>query len=191
MNTAAMMDRLAGASPHFTARIAGVFYLLNIVTGALALFVRGRLNLAAILIATACYIAVTLLFYDIFRPVNRSLSLLAAIFSLMGCAIGALNAFHLSLAHMNPLVFFGLYCLLIGYLIFRSTFLPKILGVLMAFGGFGWLTFLFPSIASSLSPYNMAPGILGEGALTVWLLAKGVDEQRWKDQAAMAGFVTS
>jgi hypothetical protein len=46
-----------------------------------------RLGLATGLIATACYIAVTALFYDLFKPVNRSLSLLAAFFSLVGCAI--------------------------------------------------------------------------------------------------------
>jgi hypothetical protein len=72
------------------------------------------------------------------------------------------------------LVFFGFYCLLIGYLIFRSTFLPRALGVLMAFGGLGWLTFLVPPVSSALSPYSLAPGILGEGALTLWLLAFGV-----------------
>jgi len=43
------------------------------------------------------------------------------------------------------LVFFGVYCLLIGYLIFRSAFLPRILGVLMGFAGLGWLTFLSPN----------------------------------------------
>jgi hypothetical protein len=61
-------------------------------------------------------------------------------------------------------VFFGLYCLLIGYLILRSTFLPRFLGVLMALGGLGWLTFLSPALSSKLSPWNMAPGILGEGS---------------------------
>jgi len=50
-------------------------------------------------------------------------------------------------------VFFGFYCLLIGYLIFRSAFLPRILGVLMAFAGLGWLTFLSPPLANYLSPY--------------------------------------
>ncbi len=79
-----MMRRTAEASPRFKARIAGVFYLLNILTGALALFAHGVLGLAANLIAATCYIAVTLLFYDIFKPVNRSLSLLAAFFSLVG-----------------------------------------------------------------------------------------------------------
>ncbi len=81
------------------------------------------------------------------------------------------------------LVFFGFYCLLIGYLIFRSTFLPRILGALMVVAGLGWLTFLSPPLAKSLSPYVLAPGIVGEGLLTVWLLVKGVNVQRWNEQA--------
>lgn len=179
------MERIAEASPRFKAKIAGVFYLLNIVTGASALFVGGRLGVAANLIATACYIAVTALFYDLFRPVNRNLSSLAAFFSFVGCAIGALTPFHLAPFHISPLVFFGVYCLLIGYLIVRSTFLPQILGALMAFGGLGWLTFLSPPLANNLSPYNLAPGILGEASLTLWLLVVGVNVQRWKEQASV------
>jgi hypothetical protein len=166
------------------ARIAGVFYLLTFLTGGVALFIRGRLGLVAGLTAGACYIAVTLLFYYIFKPVNRSLSLLAALFSLVGCAIGPLSLFHLVPSRINSLVFFGFYCLLIGYLIFRSTFLPRILGVLMAFAGLGWLTFLSPPLANHLSPYIFAPGILGEGALTLWLLVMGVNEQQWKEETA-------
>jgi hypothetical protein len=183
MTTAVMTGRIAEASPCLKARIAGVFYLLTILTGAFSLFASGRLGVAANLIAAVCYIAVTLLFYDIFKPVNRGLSLLAAFFSLVGCALGALGAFHLAPSHINNLVFFGFYCLLIGYLIFRSTFLPRILGVLMAIGGLGWMTFLAPPLAGYLSPYNLAPGILGEGALTLWLLLMGVNVQRWKEQA--------
>jgi hypothetical protein len=82
-------------------------------------------------------------------------------------------------------VFFGFYCILIGYLIFRSTFLPRILGVLVAIAGLGWLTFLWPPLAKSLSPYILAPGILGEGSLTLWLLVIGVNAQRWKEQAQL------
>ena len=182
-----MMERNAEASPRFKARIAGVFYLLVFLTGGLALFVRGRLGSAAGLIAGACYIAVTLLFYYIFKPANRNLSLLAAFISLVGIIIGPLSLLHLAPSQINPLVFFGFYCLLIGYLILRSTFLPRTLGVLMAFGGFGWLTFLSPPLANYLSPYNFIPGLIGEGALTLWLLAKGVNEQRWKEQASAAG----
>lgn len=186
MNTAAMMSSIAGTSPRLKARIAGAFYLLVFVTGAyLLVFVGGRL--VANLVATACYIAVTLLFYDLLKPVGRSLSLLAAFFSLLGCAFGALSSFHLSPVPINPLVFFGFYCLLIGYLIFRSTFLPRALGALMAFGGLAWLTFLSPPLARYLSPYNLAPGILAEASLTLWLLVKGVNVQRWKEQAGAAG----
>jgi len=50
----------------------------------------------------------------------------------------------------------------------------------------GWLPFLSPPLANHLSPYNLAPGILGEGLLTLWLLAIGVNEQRWKEQASAA-----
>lgn len=173
--------------------MAGVFYLLTILTGAFAAFASGKLLAfadAASLAATACYMVVTVLFYGIFKPVDSSLSLIAAVFSLVGCILGALNTFHLippPISSINTLVFFGVYCVLIGYLIFRSTFLPRILAVLMAFGGLGWLTFVSSTLADALTPYNLAPGILGEGALTVWLLAKGVDAQRWHEEAAAAG----
>jgi hypothetical protein len=169
---------MGGASPRLKARIAGVFYLLTFLTGTWALvFVSGKA--AAILLASCSYVAVTLLFYDIFRPVSRRLSLLAAIVSLVGCVMGGFSS------RINPLVFFGFYCLLIGYLIVRSTFLPRILGVLMAFGGLGWLTFLSRALARDLYPYNLAPGLIGEGTLTLWLLVLSVNEQRWKEQARL------
>jgi hypothetical protein len=183
MSAAESTRRIAEASPLFKARLAGVFYLLVFLTGGFALFVRGRLGSAAGLIAGACYIVVTLLFYGIFKPVNRNLSLLAAVISLVGIIVGPLSFFLHALSRLNPLVFFGFYCLLIGYLIFRSTFLPRVLGVLMTFAGLGWLTFLYSPLANFLSPYVFLPGLLGEGALTLWLLVMGVNVQRWKEQA--------
>jgi hypothetical protein len=165
------------------ARIAGFFYLITFVAGSFALTaVNGRL--AINLTADAAYVVVTVLLYEIFKPVNRSASLLAAIFSFAGIVIGVLSVFHLAPLPINPLVFFGFYCLLIGYLIFKSTFLPRILGVLMAFGGLGWLTFMSPALVSHLYPYNLAPGIFGEGVLTLWLLVVGLNEQRWEQQAS-------
>jgi hypothetical protein len=175
------MGRIADVSPRVKARIAGVFYLLTFATGIYALVVRGRSGAVAGLIAGACYIAVTLLFYGLFKPVNRRLSFLAASISLVGVAVGPLQ-----LRGVHPLVFFGFYCLLIGYLILRSTFLPRILGALMAVASLGWLTFLSPPLATSLYPYNLGPGILGEGALTLWLLVAGVDVRRWQEQADAA-----
>ena len=53
---------------------------------------------------------------------------------------------------ISSLLFFGPYCLLIGYLIFRSGFLPRILGLLMALAGLGWVAFLFPAVAHFSHP---------------------------------------
>lgn len=173
--------------------MAGIFYLLTILTGGFAAFIPGKLVVyaeAANLVASACYAVVTFLFYGLFKPVDASLSLIAAVFSLAGCALSVLGLFHLipsPISSVNPLVFFGVYCLLIGYLILQSTFLPRILGVLMAFGGLGWLTFISPELANYLSPFNLAPGILGEGALTVWLLVVGVNVEQWQERATLAG----
>ena len=86
--------------------------------------------------------------------------------SLGGIAVGPLFK-------VNPLPLFGIYCILIGILIIKSTYVPRILGVLMAVGGIGWLTFVSSSLASQLSPYNYVPGIVGEGSLTIWLLVAG------------------
>jgi hypothetical protein len=173
-----MMQRSAEASPRFKARITGVVYLLYFLTAISAeVFVgRGRLVVydAVDLIAHAFYIAVTLLFYYMFKPVNRSLSLLAAFFGLVGCANDVLSLLNLAPYRINSLVFFGPYCLLIGYLIFRSTFLPRILGVLMAFAGLGWLIFLTPP-ASHLSTYLKILGFLAEASLMLWLLVMGVN----------------
>jgi hypothetical protein len=181
-----MMKRIAEASPRCKARIAGVLSLLSLLTAALTeLFILGRLNIVGGLIAVAGMVAVTLLLYDIFEPVHRGLSLLAASFNLVGLTFGALR--------WNPrgvditVVFNGFYCLLIGYLIFRSTFLPRILGALMAFAGLGWLTYLSPPLADYLSPYNLALGILGQESVMLWLLVMGVNAQRWKEQASAAG----
>ena len=84
------------------------------------------------------------------------------------------------------LVFFGFYAPLTGYLIIRSTFLPRILGVLSVLGGLGWLSFLYLPLGYRLFPYIAAFGILGAASLLLWLLVFGVNEQRWKEQASGA-----
>ena len=184
MSIAEMKERIAEASPRFQSRITGIFYLVTIVTGGVVLFVHGRLNIAGGLIAVAVMVVVTLLVYDIFKPVNRGLSLLAALFSLVGLSFEALR---LQPQGVNiAIVFAGFYCLLIGYLIFRSSFLPRILGGLMVIGGLGWLTYLSNPLANYLSPYNLACGLLGEASGFLWLLVMGVNTQRWKEQASAA-----
>ena len=84
------------------------------------------------------------------------------------------------------LAFFGFYALLNGYLIIRSTFLPRILGVFSVVAGVGWLTFLYQPLGYRLFPYIAALGILGAALLMLWLLVFGVNEQRWKEQASAA-----
>jgi hypothetical protein len=238
-----MIDRAVEASPRLWGRMAGGCYLVTIVMGVAAeVFVRGRLivrddaaataanilaheplyrfGLAADLVMLVAYIAVTLLFYVLFKPVSRSLSLLAAFFSLMGIAVLAVN----SLNHVAPLlllgrasylgafepaqlqalalfalrlhaygynisgVFFGAYCVALGYLIFRSGFLPRILGMLMAIGGLGYLTssfalFLWPAAAARLPDFTLLGGI-AELSLTLWLVVMGVNALKWKERGA-------
>jgi hypothetical protein len=183
------MERVAEATPWPGARITGVVYLLYFLTAISAEVFVGKGRLVAYdavnLIADAFYIAVTLLFYYMFKPVNRSLSLLAAFFSLAGCVNEVLSLLDLAPYKISSLVFFGPYCLLIGYLIFRSTFLPRFLGVLIAFAGLGWLIFLSP-LANDLSTYLKVLGFLAEASLMLWLMVKGVNVQRWKERANTA-----
>ncbi len=184
MSTAVLMERIAKASPRFKARIAGALFLFGLLSAVFGEFFVRRLEIAADLIAVSSMIAVTLLLYDVFKPVNRGLSLLAASFNLVGLTCGALrwNPRGVDI----PVVFDGFYCLLIGYLIFRSTFLPRILSVLMPIAGLGWLTFVSLPLAKYVSPYNLAAGILGQESVMLWLLVMGVNVQRWKEQANTA-----
>jgi hypothetical protein len=177
-----------------------------------------RLGFALRLISIACYVALTALFYPLFRPVSKSLALLALSFGLLTQAITAfgslfqlaplvvlgpslylsvfdvkqLQALALLFLGLNAqvgsvsLVFSGVFQLLIGYLIIRSTFLPRILGVLIALAGLGWLIFLSPPLAHSLLIYLEVLGFVGEVPLMLWLLVIGVNAKRWQEQASAA-----
>jgi Domain of unknown function (DUF4386) len=189
MSAPGIMKRFADASPRFKARMAGVSFFVTMLTAAFTeLFVRmrGTLNfasdVAAGIVEVSGMVVVTLLLYVIFKPLSRGLSLLAACCNLAALACECLQLQLRGVA--VGLVFHGFYWLLIGYLIFRSAFLPRILGVLMAFAGLGWLTFLAPPLANYLSPYILVLGFLAELALMLWLLVMGVNVQRWKEQAS-------
>jgi hypothetical protein len=175
------------------ARVTGVVYLLYFLTAVLAqTFVSWKLVFygnAVNVIAYAFYTVLTLLFYFMFKPVNRMLSLLAALFSLAGTILGILDLFDLAPPKISPLLFFGPYCLLIGFLILRATFLPRFLGWLMMLAGLGWLAFLYPPIASHLSLYIEILGVVAEALLMFWLLVKGVNVPRWKEQQASAASI--
>jgi hypothetical protein len=82
------------------------------------------------------------------------------------------------------MVFFGLFALLQGCLVFRSTFLPRALGVLSAMGGLGWLIYLYEPLALRLQPGIVGLAVIGALAMVYWLVVKGVDEHRWREQAS-------
>jgi hypothetical protein len=223
------------ASPSPGARAIGAVYLLYFLVSSVGLLslralVRGgdaaatannilaheswyRSGISLGLVANALYIALTAFFYGLFAPVNRSISLLAAFFSLVGCGTqlfggvlllaplvflkdippsSAIGVEQLRIAALQSLklysriydisfVLFAFFDLAIGYLIVRSRFLPRILGVLMMVGGLGAVTYLWPPLANSLSPYPLAVGGVAELLLMLWLLVKGVNVPRWRE----------
>ncbi len=86
------------------------------------------------------------------------------------------------------LIFFGFVCLVQGYLIFKSGFLPKMIGVLMALAGLSYLTnsitlILTPAYAEIVLPV-LALALFGELALSLWLIVKGVNVPKWEKRAA-------
>ncbi len=178
------MNESRQTPPNPRVRLIGLFYLINIITGIYIMAVVNppwsNYNFLISLFSNACYIAVTLLLFILFKPVNIWLSLVATLFSLAGSAEGLSNMFGKHLTGLYFMIFFGVYCVLLGYLVIRSSFMPRFIGVLLVLGGIGYLTFLSLPFGNSLVPYNYLPGIIGEGMLTFWLLIKGVDNAKWQ-----------
>lgn len=170
------------------------------------------------LLVVACRLILMLLFHQMFKPVNKSISLLGVYFNIVGTTLQGIMVITLlvplvllggdhSLTVFTPdqlhalalvamklynpiytiaLAFFGCYDLLIGYLTFKSTFLPRPIGILMAISGLGWLTFFIAPVATYLLPYNLIVALLGEGAMILWLLVKSVNAQKWQEQESRA-----
>lgn len=233
-----MTQRITEWSPRAKARLAGVFEALEGLTSTFGqvfglgrLIVVGnaaataanilkhetlfRLGFASSLFGVVFHLGWAFLFYQLFKPVNKSVSFCAVFVILVGCAIQAVAALLYlaplliltagsplsaltqqqlqALAYMflklnglafdTYLVFFGLWCVLSGYLIFRSTFLPRILGVLLAIDGLGWMTYMSPPLGNYLFPIIAVASGLAEIPLQLWLLIFGVNNERWKAQA--------
>jgi len=225
------------ASPLRLARIAGALYLVNVVAGAFAIgYVQSRLltsdaaitaaniashellyraGLAAHVVVTLTNVPLALIFYELFKTVNRRLALLDAFFILVATAIEAagivgqlaplillgnrvdttalppaqlqaLASLTRAFAHVDYTVFtvfFGVDILLMSYLLWRSRFMPRVIALLLAVDGVAYLAYSFtdilsPGLASLLTPWVQLPAPLAEGALSLWLLAFGVDVGR-------------
>ncbi len=196
MNVIAVTRGTKLSSPATKARIAGLLYLLIFLSAPSGAATATPLKMTINLI---CDIGVALLFYELLRPISVRLSLLAAALRLIFVvlmAVNALNYFGVTALFQpvhSPLAFdscygvalipFGLHCLLTGYLIFNSAFLPRVLGVLMMVAGAAYLVFLSPQLGSRLFfPWIVTPAVIGEASLTLWLLFMGVNAERWKQR---------
>jgi hypothetical protein len=242
--TAVPQLRTGRAGPRARARAAGAFYLLEGAASAYgAIHVVGQVTVAGnatatadrvlgsqallwtgfglALVAVACHIVYAVLFYELFKPVSRTLSLLAMAVSLTAAAVqvcaalfqaapllvlrggylhvlgagqrDALALFWLNLssqAYDVYLVFFGVWLALTGYLIVRSTFIPAVVGVLAMCAGLCYLTLLAPPLAGYLYPWYLAPAVIGEPVLMLWLLIVGLNPDRWLQQAGQAEHAT-
>ena len=171
-----------------------------------------RSGFAAYLVEACCDIALALLFYVLLKPVNNHLALLSAFFGLVSTATFALTQLtyfgalpiqrHLqsftpeqvaSVAQMSVklyglgsgvfMVFYGIATLLRGYLMYRSTYLPRIVGGLLVLAG---IAFIIKSFTLVLAPAYasdvlLAPVFVATVILTGWLLVKGVDVAKWEE----------
>ena len=233
-----MTDPLAETSPSTRGRILAALYLFVIIAGITAqAFIADRLvvvndaarTAANILANKSLYrlgftifmlemvaqVAVSALYYDLLKPVNRSAARLSAIIGLTGSGIktmarlfyyaplillgGApylsaiqpaqLEALSLAFIRINnqgaaiALIFFGFETLIRGWLLFKSGFLPRFLGVLSMIGGLGWLTFLWPPLGSKAFMGVALFAIAGVIATTGWLFIRGVDDVQWRARA--------
>jgi hypothetical protein len=106
----------------------------------------------------------------------------------------AMAMFFLTLHHNGywiAQIFFGAWLFPLGYLVYKSGFLPKILGIIMMIHFVGWLTtflqfFLFPGLGA-ITYVTYPLGFISEFGLTLWLLIKGVNVDQWKKRALEAG----
>lgn len=235
--TAAAAAGATGLSPRARGRLTGLFQALEGVTSVIGqqyvlsrVVVHGdaaatarniqaqevlfRLGFASSVAGVAFHLVWAYLFYQLFRPVNRTLAALATLIIVVGCGLQALAAVlygaplavlqgvhslsglgagqaqGLALAFLNLnsdvfntyLVFFGIWLVLAGYLIVRSTFVPRILGGLLMLDGLGWSLYLWPPLATFLFPVIAVVSALAELPLMVWLLVFGVNPRRWEER---------
>ena len=219
-----------------TARMAGFFYFLYIVTHIISDVSRdsfivlgdaattasnimaheGLFTITAVgdLLAAALFFLAAWALYVLLKPVNKNLALLFLLLNLAGVAIQCMSAINLFAAlllmngpdYLNVFqvdqlqslamffldlrekgftvaqLFYGAWLFPLGYLVFKSGFLPKILGIVLMVHCFTWLStffqsFLFPGF-DAITYVSYPLGLIAELGLTLWLMIMGVKEQK-------------
>jgi hypothetical protein len=243
MNSNKNTPRSAETSPLVYARVAGVLFLIivscaifSIVYIPSSLIVPGdatatannimaseslfRMGIVSDSVIFLSEIVLSVLLYVLFKPVSKTLSLVAAFSRLAEAVIlginllnnftalllvsgaGYLTVFEPDQLHALVLLFlnahgygilisqlfFGLHCFVLGYLLFKSGYFPRILGVLMLFASLGYLTesfgnFLLPNYEEIFAWVVAVTAVIGEFPFFLWLLFKGVNVQKWHDRA--------
>ena len=163
------------------AAVAVLFYvLLRPVSVVLALAAAGfRLVQTAVLAANLLnqFMALQLLTGDGYGALRRD--------ELQTLAYSHMDAHRYG--YLIALVFFALHLAVLGYLVYRSTYFPRALGVLLALAAVGYLAdsltyFLVEGYEGALSPVVLAPAVVAELAMILWLLLRGVDVRRWQQR---------
>lgn len=88
-------------------------------------------------------------------------------------------------------LFFALHLVMLGWLVYQSGFFPKIPGILLALAGIGYFAQSFgvmvaPNLSDTLETVVIVLAIPGELVFALWLLIKGVDENKWHERALEA-----
>jgi hypothetical protein len=160
-----------------------------------------RIGIVSDLIGQVFHILLVLVLYELLKTVNKNQALLMVVLALAPVPIAMLNQlnqfavlpllssadypqvmFFLNLHHQGVLIaqiFWGLWLFPLGYLVFKSGYIPRILGVLLIIAGLGYLidsfgTFLSPNYGLTISMFTF----IGEVLFLLWLLIKGVKEQK-------------
>jgi hypothetical protein len=193
--------RISAASAQHYARFAGILILISIVAGAYGEFYipsqnltadapSFRLGFAAYQVEAACDVALTLILYVLLRSVDANVALGAAFFRLLGTATYATGEIGYFAGSEKALVaggdlsimFYGIGTGVLGILMFRSGYLPKWLGALVAIGGLGFIARSFAVLLLDGYPttWLVLPMVIALLALALWLLIAGVSTRAWE-----------
>jgi hypothetical protein len=229
-----MTNWMVDQSPRKTARMAGLFYLIFILTTVLATYIRSniivfgdvaatannivssqelyRVGFVTELVSAVFFLLAAWALYILLKPVNKNLALLFLLLNLGGVAVECMNTLNLltalqllsgasyfnifptgqlqvmAMSFLNSYtngfliaqIFFSAWLLPLGYLVYKSRFLPKFLGLLLIldfFGNLSWFLqgFLLPGYGILAYPGN-AIGFIAEISLTLWLLIMAVKD---------------